>query len=80
MNQDIFQQETLAGLWLTMYLKDLETYNFLIKSFKNLTGFIPSSSHDDLEDKFEELMDYGRRLNNRILNDCIRKKEEFLAK
>ena len=80
MSQDLFNQELFASVWLTMYIKDLETYNFLIKTFKYLTEFLPSNTHDDLEDKFEELMDFGRTINNRLLNDCIRKKEEFLAK
>ena len=63
-----------------MYMKDHETYNFLIQNFESLKGFLHCQDIHDLEDKFEELIDFGRRFNIRLLNDSIRKKEEFLAK
>ena len=54
--------------------------NFLIKNFSSLKKAMTAfKSAEDLENKFEDLVDTGRIINNCVFRHLVRLKEEFLA-
>lgn len=79
-SKDAFEQDLFIGFWLTMFLKDIEATNFLIRNFESFKELEIFETHEDLEEYFEEIKDFGRKLNNTILESCIRKGEEMICK
>ena len=69
----------LTSLWICIYFKNIDLANFLVRNIDFLKKFASFPGKTNLDDRFEDLIDFGRRINNIVFETFLRSKETFLA-